>query len=67
MTMITVEIVCPFCGNTHFVRCREDGFDAWQDGELIQFALPELSPTEREQLISRLCPNCQELIFGADE
>ena len=67
MNYVTVEMECPLCGDYHYVACREDGFEAWQDCELIQYALPELSATEREQLISRLCPDCQELIFGADE
>lgn len=59
-----IEITCPFCGAPHYVVCSAEGFKAWQNGELIQNALPELTPTEREQLISRICPECQESIFG---
>ena len=61
-----VEIRCPFCGNTHFVNVNEDAYYAWQDGMLIQNAMPDLTPTEREQLISHICPECQEGIFGED-
>lgn len=59
-----IEITCPSCGAPHCVACSAEGFEAWQNGELIQNALPELTPTEREQLISRICPECQESIFG---
>ena len=62
--MITVEIQCPFCGKLHSVKVKENHFLDWKNGELAQKAMPELSPTEREQLISRICPTCQERIFG---
>lgn len=64
---IDVEMTCPFCGESHAVEVDFDGFEAWQNGELIQRALPELSPTEREQLISCLCPKCQAQVFGIGE
>lgn len=66
MTMF-VEITCPFCGEIHYVEVDRDHFTKWyRDGELIQNAMPELSATEREQLISDICPKCQEGIFGED-
>lgn len=58
-----VKINCPFCGTIHCVEVNEKNYEAWINGELIQNAMPELSPTEREQLISNLCPKCQEDIF----
>lgn len=62
--MITISIICPFCGVEHFVTCDAAAFDVWQGGELIQnTGLIELSATEREQLISHLCPKCQDSIF----
>lgn len=64
MYNVIVEIICPFCGCLHTVEVNEDDFNAWQNGELAQNAFPYLSATEREQLISRICPVCQEDIFG---
>ena len=61
---IRVQIECPFCGNLHSVSVDADGFNAWADGAPIQDALPNLSVTEREQIISCLCPDCQKDIFG---
>lgn len=61
---IIITICCPICGRSHGVAVREEDYCGWQEGELAQDAFPYLSPTEREQLISHLCPICQEEIFG---
>ena len=60
---INIEIICPFCGAEHSVEVDLAQFEAWQNGELIQRAMPDLTPTEREQLISRMCPKCQAEVF----
>ena len=62
---IDVEMNCHFCGAEHGVEVNLAGFEAWQNGELIQNAMPDLTPIEREQLISGLCPKCQAEMFGA--
>lgn len=62
-----VICTCPFCGNTHSVMVNMDAYGDWLGGELIQYAMPDLTPTEREQLISNLCPKCQESIFGGGD
>ena len=59
-----VDLTCPFCGANHAVEVNLAQFEAWQNGELIQNAMPDLTPTEREQLISGLCPKCQAEMFG---
>lgn len=59
----TYEIYCPMCGCAHYVEACEDDVIAWQEGALIQDVMPYLSPMEREQLISGLCPTCQEKFF----
>ena len=61
---IDVEMNCPFCGAEHGVEVNLAGLEAWQTGELIQNAMPDLTFTEREQLISGLCPKCQAKVFG---
>jgi len=62
---VIITNVCPFCGKEHDVRVSESAYYRWAfDGELIQYAMPELSATEREQLISQICPDCQKKIFG---
>ena len=56
MSNITVNCTCPFCRKTHFVEVDYRSYISWQSGQLIQHAMPELTPTEREQLISGICP-----------
>lgn len=67
MRDIMIEITCPICGIGHFVALAERDYNAWQSGELAQRAFPYLSATEREQLISHLCPMCQDDIFGGED
>ena len=64
MKNLTITLQCPFCGDYHKVSMNETTYYNWCSGELIQNAMPDMTPTEREQLISGLCPNCQEKIFG---
>lgn len=66
MRDIKIEITCPFCGATHYVEVAEHDYNNWLGGELAQKAFPYLSATEREQLISYMCPKCQEKFFGEE-
>lgn len=61
---VELVITCPFCGCDHTVLVSEADYWDWQNGALVQNAFPYLSATEREQLISALCPSCQTKIFG---
>lgn len=65
--MINVEVSCPFCGVVSEVVVPFDGFMEWKAGTLIQKALPTLSVTKREMLISGICPKCQASVFNSDE
>lgn len=67
MRDIRIEITCPFCGTTHFVEVAERDYNNWWNGQLAQEAFPYLSATEREQLISQVCPKCQDDIFGEED
>ena len=59
-----VAMTCTFCRQFHLVEVDLEQLEAWRNGELIQNAMPDLTPTEREQLISGLCPKCQAKMFG---
>lgn len=61
---IDVIMICPICGEEHSVEVVLSEYERWENGELIQNAMPSLSATEREALISGLCPKCQAEIFG---
>ena len=63
---VIVAMICPFCGKEHVVRVNEKAYYEWQNGALIQNVMPTLTATQREQLISEICPKCQSSIFGED-
>lgn len=67
MEKMTIKMECVWCGKEHSIVCSRDGFTAWRLGDLCQKAMPELSATEREQLISGICPDCQNKIWVSDD
>lgn len=67
MRDIRLEMVCPFCGESHSVKVAESDYNAYCNGALAQNAFPYLNATEREQLISHLCPTCQSKFFEEEE
>ena len=58
---------CRFCGKEVEVEVPIVGYWKWQEGELIQYAMPEVDMDTREYLISGMCPECQKDFFGEDE
>lgn len=59
-----IEKTCPFCGKRCECSFPTDGYEKWMGGELIQKAMPTVPATSREFLISGICRECQEKIFG---
>lgn len=62
--LVISNLDCPICGCRHWVEVDEQEFEAWRGGMPIQKAMPKLGATQREQLISQICPGCQRDIFG---
>ena len=66
--VIEVETkMCPFCGNRRVFRLNAAAYNRWRGGELIQNAFPDLTPDEREQLISGTCPGCWDRYMSDEE
>ena len=65
LEMISLEMVCPFCGQVHSVEVFETSYVMYMAGELAQNAFPYLSKVEREPL-SRIFTSFQarELLTG---
>lgn len=63
-TKMTAICNCPFCHKETSVVVEMKDFFDWHNGKLAQDAFPYLSATERESLISGMCPSCQDFIFG---
>lgn len=52
------------CNRTIDVEVTQAQVDRWRGGELIQKAMPELSPGIRELFISGTCPDCWDDLFN---
>lgn len=57
---------CPFCKQDFVVVTTLEGYIEWTSGTLIQNAMPDSTPDEREQLISGTCPKCWDIQFADD-
>ena len=64
---LEIGFECPFCGKYHSVTVSSESWNAYGNGALAQDAFPYLTATEREQIISHLCPECQDDIFGDED
>ena len=58
---------CLFCGRSHEVEVNDMDYLDWQDGELVQDAFPYLSASERELLVSGICPTCWDKMIKTDD
>ena len=61
--MINVIKCCPMCAAITTIEVDELAYRRWKNGVLIQDAMPDKSPSERESLISGLCIKCQTELF----
>ena len=60
--MITLNRMCPICGNHHSIDVNKDeyikGIKLYRSGLHIQDAFPEFTPSQREFLMTGICDNC---------
>lgn len=67
-TTIEVMVTCRFCGKSHILKVKQEDFFSWKTGEkLVQNAMPYLTPSERELLISNTCETCWDKMFADHE
>lgn len=62
-----IHLNCYECNQRQVLKTPLDNYLAWRHGDLIQNALADLSPDQREMLISGICPKCWNEIFGDGE
>ena len=67
MTQKKQACQCIKCHDVHILLVDSEDYAAWRQGELIQNAMPYLSPAEREILISGFCGRCFDEMFGEGE
>lgn len=54
---------CHMCGKTHKILLDKDAFQAWYGGVHAQVAFPDMTPGQREILISGTCEPCWDRLF----
>lgn len=59
-------IRCRSCKVLKPVSCTDVQYDNWQNGQLIQKAMPNVPKDERELLISGTCGPCFDKLFKED-
>lgn len=64
MNMITVEKMCRECQKNVKLQVHKQDFIAYQNGAFVQNAFPYLSDGDRELLVSGICSNCFDEMFG---
>ena len=67
MKNVTIEVECKCCKHPHRVIVDMTAYRRWMNGELIQKAMPDVSPENRELLISGICNECFNEIFKEEE
>lgn len=58
-----LHLTCLQCGKPEDIEVARKDLLSWQCGELIQTAMPYLSDSQREMLISRICGKCFDEMF----
>lgn len=66
MEKIFVGNRCPMCQKMNQVEVYKADFEKWQNGELIQVAMPYLSADDREIIKTGVCPKCWDRMFGIE-
>lgn len=68
MSKITIKGTCPRCQRDWEVTVDEANYQSFkEDGMLAQRAFPELSPAERELLITGFCDDCWQDMFPPED
>ena len=62
----TLWATCNRCKDQVEMKVVQVDYEAWENGKLIQDAMPYLSADEREVLISGICGPCFDKMFGGE-
>ena len=62
-----VRVQCNICGVLLSLEVPIEGLVKWRQGALIQDALPSLSLSKREMLITQSCGTCWDDLFKPEE
>lgn len=60
----TIRRECNSCKELHQIEVYAEDLQAWENGKLIQEAMPYLPPDIRELMISGICGKCFDEMFA---
>jgi len=60
---VKIGVFCGCCQKRFDLPMFMKDYKDWQEGKLIQHALPYLTPEQRELLITGLCTTCFTILF----
>lgn len=61
-----MSILCGGCGECKILSAPAANWNAYWSGALVQNAFPDMSPDDRELLISGICGPCYDSLFPPD-
>lgn len=64
---VKVSKECPLCLAYNSIEVDKDKFDRWRAGEFAQYVWPDMTPSEREVLITGTHLKCWDQLFGIDD
>ena len=68
MAKITLNPICPECGQPHPVTVETNDLKDFREGrKQADEAFPYLTPGQRELLITGICDACWEHLFGEED
>ena len=66
LDVLIARTECPACYHERNVTCVASGYADWVNGTVIQKAMPTLTTSEREALISGICDTCWDNLYSED-
>lgn len=58
---------CMVCDKTSYLEVEEESIILWQNGALIQDVFPDLTPSQRELLLTGTHDVCWDLLFKEED
>lgn len=60
-------INCVHCRKPISISITEEQYNNWNQNNYIQDEFPQLTPAEREMLLSGICEDCWNILFKEEE
>lgn len=61
---VIVQGICTMCNDEIGIEANAVDVEEWQNGKLIQNAMPYLDTYDRESLITQTCRECLVKLYG---